>query len=93
MHAFRMSELAEAIGRLDPASRALLDLSMRRELPDSDIADVLRVTPDEVDRRRADALERLAVDLELDGRLERDEVFATLPDLPAGAWASQAARA
>ena len=93
MHAFRMGELAEAIGRLDPAGRALLDLSMRREMPDADIADVLRVAPAEVDSRRGEVLQRLADDLGLDGRMERDELFATLPDLPAAAWSNQPARA
>ena len=88
-----MHDLGAAIGRLDPTSRALLDLSMRREMPDADIADVLRVGPEEVDRRREAVLERLAEDLGLEGRMERDELFATLPDLPAESWSNQAARA
>jgi DNA-directed RNA polymerase specialized sigma24 family protein len=83
-----MKELGAALGRLDPESRALLDLSVRRGRPDEEIAEVLRVNADDVDRRRRDVLERLAADLELDGRQERDELFATLPDLQPGLWQS-----
>jgi hypothetical protein len=39
-----------------------------------------------VERRRAAAFERLAGELRVEGREERDELFATLPDLPAEAW-------
>ncbi len=81
-----MRDLAAALRRLDDESRALLDLSMRRGMPDEDIAAVLRVEAREVGRRRADALDRLAADLSLDGREQRDELFATLPDLPSELW-------
>ena len=81
-----MSQIATALGRLDPESRALLDLSLRRGMADHDIAGVLRVEPSEVGRRRLQALERLAADLGLDGREQRDELFATLPDLPQELW-------
>jgi hypothetical protein len=36
--AVRMRELGAALTRLDPQSRALLDLSVRRALPDEEIA-------------------------------------------------------
>lgn len=81
-----MKELGAALGRLDPASRALLELSLRRGMADGDIAGILRVAPEEVARRRADTLERLAGDLRLDGREERDELHATLPDLAPEYW-------
>jgi DNA-directed RNA polymerase specialized sigma24 family protein len=81
-----MKELGTALGRLDPETRALLDLSLRRGMPDDEIARVLRVDAQEVGRRRDGALERLADDLRLDGREQRDELFATLPDLPPWRW-------
>ena len=86
MVAVTIKDLGEAIGRLDPESRALLDLSLRRGMRDDEIGDVLRVEADEVGRRRDEIFERLADDLDLDGRQERDELFATLPDLPADCW-------
>ena len=79
-----MRELGAALARLEPQSRALLDLSVRRGLPDEEVAG--RLGGSEVTRRRAEVLERLAEDLHLDGRDARDELFATLPDLPAEYW-------
>jgi DNA-directed RNA polymerase specialized sigma24 family protein len=58
-----MRDLGAALGRLDPESRALLDLSMRRGMTDEEIAAVLRVEPGEVHRRRDELLERLAEEL------------------------------
>jgi DNA-directed RNA polymerase specialized sigma24 family protein len=81
--AVRMRELGAALARLDPASRALLDLSLRQGLPDEEVARRLGGRAEEVDRRRGEVLERLAEELHLDGREARDELFATLPDLPA----------
>ena len=78
-----MKDARNALSRLDPESRALLDLSLRRGLADDDIASVLRVDTAEVERRRRAAFDRVADELELDGRDERDELFATLQDLPA----------
>jgi DNA-directed RNA polymerase specialized sigma24 family protein len=83
--AVRMRELGAALARLDPESRALLDLSVRRGLPDDEIAGTVG-RAEEVERRRGELLERLAEDLHLEGRDERDELFATLPDLPAEYW-------
>ena len=88
-----MKAVREALARLDPESEALLELSVRRGLDDEEIGEFLRVAPDEVARRRDDLLERLAGELELDGREQRDELFATLPDLPWEYWRPQAARA
>ena len=86
MLAFRMAELGAALSHLDAESRALLDLSLRRGRPDEEIADVLRVDADEVGRRRTELLDRLAADLGLDGREQRDELRASLPDLPPEHW-------
>jgi DNA-directed RNA polymerase specialized sigma24 family protein len=81
-----MKDLGAALGRLDPPRRALLDLSLRRGMPDDEIAKAIRVDPDEVTRRRTAALDRLSDELGLDGREQRDELLATLPDLPPTLW-------
>jgi DNA-directed RNA polymerase specialized sigma24 family protein len=84
--AVKIEAARRALGKLDHESRALLDLSLRRGLEDEDIANVLRVDTDEVKRRRDAIIEQLASDLGLSTRDERDELFATLPDLPPEAW-------
>jgi hypothetical protein len=56
-----------AVDRLDPASRAMLEVSTVRELPDHEIAEVLGTDADEVARRRAEVVERLAEDLGVRG--------------------------
>jgi DNA-directed RNA polymerase specialized sigma24 family protein len=86
--AVRMRDARRALSRLDPESRALLDLSLRRGLDDDDIASVLRVDQDEVKRRRDAAFERLVAEVGLETRDERDELFATLQDLPPEYWRS-----
>jgi DNA-directed RNA polymerase specialized sigma24 family protein len=91
--AARIDDMGAALAALDPGSRALLDLSMRRGLADDEIGDVLHVGPEEVARRREHVIEELARELGIDGREQRDEVFASLPDLPERFWRGQAARA
>jgi DNA-directed RNA polymerase specialized sigma24 family protein len=81
-----MKDARRALSRLDHESRALLDLSLRRGLDDDDIANVLRETEEEVQRRRSVALDQLAQELRLETQEERDELFATLQDLPAEYW-------
>jgi DNA-directed RNA polymerase specialized sigma24 family protein len=78
-----MKNARRALSRLDPESRALLDLTLRRGLDDDDIANVLRETEEEVKGRRNAALDQLAQELRLETQEERDELFATLQDLPA----------
>ena len=89
MIAVRMRAARKALERLAPEARALLDLSIRRGLEDADIASVLRVDTKEVERRRDAALEALAADLRLRERWQRDELLATLPDLPPDYWRAQ----
>jgi DNA-directed RNA polymerase specialized sigma24 family protein len=87
-------QLGGALAALDPESRALLDLSLRRAMSDEEIAAVLRVDADEVARRRAELLDRLAGEVGVaDDREGREELLATLPDLPAGHWQGAAAAA
>jgi DNA-directed RNA polymerase specialized sigma24 family protein len=84
--AVTIEQAAEALSRLDPASRALLDLSVRHGTDEEDIAEVLHVDPPEVQRRVDELLGRIADELSLDTREQRDELRATLPDLPPDAW-------
>ncbi|HEY1358431.1 MAG TPA: hypothetical protein VGF21_09010 [Thermoleophilaceae bacterium] len=89
MVAVRMRDLGRALGKLDDQSRALLELSLRRAMADDEIAAVLLQTTDEVEERRAELLERLAEELHVDTHEGRDELFATIQDLPAGHWRSE----
>ncbi len=57
------TQLAEALARLDPRDREVLDYSLRRHVPDNDLAAVFDCGPSEVARMRAAAVERLADDL------------------------------
>jgi DNA-directed RNA polymerase specialized sigma24 family protein len=86
MVAVRMQDLGRALRGVDDESRALLELSMRRGMADEEIAAVLLVETPEVEQRRAALFEQLADELKLDGRDARDELFATLQDLPANLW-------
>jgi L,D-transpeptidase-like protein len=56
-------QLADALERLDPRERELLALSLRRRVPDEALARVYDVDSQEVARRRAGAIERLADEL------------------------------
>jgi hypothetical protein len=82
----RMEDLGAALARLDDSSRALLDLSLRRAQSDAAIAEVLRVDRDEVARRRGELLDRIASEVGAGDRAEREELRASLPDLPAEYW-------
>jgi DNA-directed RNA polymerase specialized sigma24 family protein len=84
--AVTIEQAAEALSRLDPASRALLDLSVRHGMHEAEIAEVLQVEPADLQRRVDELLDRLADELSLKSREERWELRATLPDLPPDAW-------
>jgi DNA-directed RNA polymerase specialized sigma24 family protein len=81
-----MGNLGAALARLESRDRALLELSTRRGLADEEVAESLGLDAAGVTRRRAELLTRLDEELRLDGREERDELRATLPDLPDGPW-------
>jgi hypothetical protein len=81
-----MRDLGRALGQLDDESRALLELELARGMSDEEIAAVLLEETPEIERRKAELLDRLASELELDGREARDELFATLQDLPPERW-------
>ncbi len=86
MVAVTIKRLGEALAELDPESRALLDLNVRRGMEENEIADILSVEADEVAARRRKILERLESELGLETREDRDELKATLPDLPPTLW-------
>jgi len=77
-------QLAGALGRLDPRERELLALSLRRRVPDEALARVYDVLPQEVARRRAAAIERLADEL---GAQRGEDLGAVLQALlDEGSW-------
>ena len=55
--------VAAAIASLDPASRALLELSTRRGLSEEEIGDLLGTEPAEIRRRRLESVARLGAQL------------------------------
>lgn len=80
-------QLAHCVRRLDPGTRALLDLSVRRRLRDDAMAPLLRTDPFHLAWRRARALDRVARDLGArDEPLPLAQVRAALELLPAEAW-------
>ena len=86
MVAVTVKSLGDALAGLDPESRALLDLNVRRGMEEGEIASILNVDAEEVAARRRRILEGLDSELGLETREERDELRATLPDLPARVW-------
>jgi len=84
--AVTIKRLGEALAALDAESRALLDLNVRRGMEESEIAEILNVDADNVASRRRKILERLDSELGLITREDRDELRATLPDLPPKLW-------
>src|SRR3954447_11309666 len=87
----RSDSFSDALGQLDPASRALLDLSLRRGMRPEEIAEMLGAEPDTVARNRDDALRRVAADLGMERYDQLDEVRAQLAELPAKEWLGAAA--
>src|SRR3954469_22447750 len=84
--AVSMEALAMCVRGLDPGSRALLDLSLRRRLPLEAMAGFLQTDPFDLARRRARAVARIAAELDLDGYGVIATVKAALSRLPADAW-------
>ena len=78
--------LADCVRRLDPGTRALLDLSVRRRLRDDAMAPLLRTDAFHLAWRRARALERVASDLGGAEAVPLAQVRAALEQLPCEAW-------
>src|SRR5205823_14527223 len=55
--------VVDAIDRLPPTERALLDLSVRHEMDDGEIAAIVGLDPREVTRLRLGVLERMTSEL------------------------------
>src|SRR3954464_592403 len=84
----RLDRLADCVRRLDPATRALLDLSVRRGVRDDQMAPILRTDPFHLAWRRARALERVANELGGAGRpAPLGDVRMALEALPRRGWA------
>jgi hypothetical protein len=82
-----LQRLAECVQRLDPATRALLDLSVRRGVRDDVMAPILRTDPFHLAWRRARALEQVAGELGSSGRpAPLGDVRMALEALPREAW-------
>src|SRR2546423_6628473 len=82
----RLDGLEAGVRSLDPGSRALLDLSLRRRLRDDDMAPLLRIDAFNLAWRRARALEHVASGLGLADPAGLAQVRAALPHLPDEAW-------
>jgi hypothetical protein len=83
----RLDRLADCVRRLDPATRALLDLSVRRGVRDDQMAPILRTDPFHLAWRRARALERVANELgSAEGPAPLGDVRMALEALPREAW-------
>jgi hypothetical protein len=78
--------LADCVRRLDPGTRALLDLSVRRRLRDDAMAPLLRTDAFHLAWRRARALERVAADVGGDEPVPLAAARAALENLPREAW-------
>lgn len=84
--------LIDAVNELDPASRALLDLSLRLGVDDGELGSVLALEPGDVARRRQRLLEGLAAEQGRDPGAAQ-EVERELRELPAEEWSLGAAAA
>ena len=83
----RLDRLAECVRRLDPATRALLDLSVRRGVRDDQMAPILRTDPFHLAWRRARALEKVASEVGDGPRpAPLGDVRMALEALPREAW-------
>jgi hypothetical protein len=56
------AEALQALERLRPEDRALLELSLRREVADAALAELLHIPPEEVAGRREAAMEQLVAE-------------------------------
>ena len=78
--------LESCIRRLDPADRALLDLSLNRGIPDWSLAPIVKSDPMRLAWKRARAIERVACRLGLTDPADLGAVREALIALPDRAW-------
>jgi hypothetical protein len=81
-----IDRLADCVRRLDPGTRALLDLSVRRRLRDDAMAPLLHTDAFHLAWRRARALEKVASEMGDEEPLPLASVRAALEVLPREAW-------
>jgi hypothetical protein len=84
--AVEVDRLAACVRGLDPGTRALLDLSVRRRLRDDAMAPLLHTDAFHLAWRRARALERVASEVGGDEPLPLAMVRSALEVLPSEAW-------
>ncbi len=86
-------QLAEALARLDPRDREVLDYSLRRHVPDEDLSSVFGLEPNEVARLRAAAVDHLSNQMGVERGEDLGQVlrlllepatWELLPEPPAG---------
>ena len=78
--------LESCIRRLDPADRALLDLSLNRGIPDWSLAPIVKSDPMRLAWKRARAIERVASRMGLTDTAHLGAVREALIALPDRAW-------
>jgi hypothetical protein len=86
-----LERLADCVRALDPASRALLDLSVRRGMADDTMAPLLRTDPFHLAWRRARALERVATEVGREEPAPLAAVRAAIELLPGDAFVERPA--
>jgi L,D-transpeptidase catalytic domain len=79
-YAIQPTRVAAALDRLDPPDREVLELSLRRQVPDEALAEFYRCPVPELARRRAAAIERFSNDLGLEGGDALGDVLRGLLD-------------
>jgi hypothetical protein len=85
--------LEQALAELDPGTRALLDLSLRRRLPDDEIAKLVAADAGEIAARRERTLDALAAKAGLAGPDARVRVASELGAVSSDAWIGSSAAA
>jgi len=81
-----LERLESCVRRLDPAERALLDLSLNRGMTDAAMAPIVRTDPMRLAWRRARAIERVASRMGLQDPASIADVRTALTRLPDRAW-------
>jgi hypothetical protein len=80
------SRLVEALAELDPAARALLDLSLRKGFPDSKLAELSGTDEPAVASFRTGVITAIAARVEMDTPEGRAQVEDELRQAPDDAW-------
>jgi len=71
-------QISEALGRLDPRDREILDYSLRRRVPDEDVGTIFDSDASEVARQRTAAIDKLSRDLGAQGGADLGHILKEL---------------